>query len=62
MEKKRRRIKINDLPKDMKITKDELKRVKGGVLSSFLKIDGQSTSIDYGRIQYPSTFVGIKIE
>jgi hypothetical protein len=42
------RIKIVDLPKDQKITKEEMKRVKGGVLLSTstslslnaLKIDG----------------------
>jgi|GEM_PF-5969362 len=61
MEKKRTRIKIYDLPKDMKITKDELKRIKGGALDTFLKIDGRSTSLNYGRIQYPSTYVGLKV-
>jgi hypothetical protein len=59
MEKKRARIKIKDLPKDMKITKDELKRIKGGVLSEQCKIDGQPTS--FARICYPPTFVGLKV-
>jgi type VI protein secretion system component Hcp len=34
------RIKIKDLPKDMKISKEELKRIKGGAFDSFLKIEG----------------------
>lgn len=42
------RIRITDLPKDQKITKEEMKRVKGGVILSTsmllnlnaLKIDG----------------------
>jgi hypothetical protein len=29
------RIKIKDLPKDMKITKGELKRISGGAINSF---------------------------
>jgi len=32
------RIKIKDLPKDQKITKDELKKIRGGAV--FLKIEG----------------------
>ncbi len=59
MEKKRARIKINDLPKDMKITKDELKRIRGGVLSEQYKIDGRPTS--FARICYPPTFIGLKV-
>ncbi len=48
------RIKIKDLPKNMKVTKEELKKVQGGLYSlqsttlsnynSFLKIDGTSLS------------------
>ena len=40
------RIKINDLPKDTKISKEELKRIRGGAFDSFLKVDdiqGEST-------------------
>jgi type VI protein secretion system component Hcp len=36
------RIKIKDLPKDMRISKEELKRIKGGAFDAFLKIDGIS--------------------
>jgi hypothetical protein len=60
MEKKRARIKINDLPKDMKITKDELKRIKGGVLSDFIK-GGEGVPSSFARICYPPTFVGLKV-
>jgi hypothetical protein len=59
MEKKRTRIKIYDLPKDMKITKDELKRIKGGVLTDLVKVEGRPTS--FARICYPPTFVGLKV-
>jgi len=34
------RIKINDLPKDMKISKEEMKNVVGGAADCFLNIDG----------------------
>ena len=41
------RIKIKDLPKDMKITKEEMKRIQGGISSEpvyfqpYLKISGE---------------------
>jgi len=53
------RVKIKDLPKDMKISADEMQRVKGGFTLStntllFPKIetsvDGKITSVD-GKIQ-----------
>lgn len=54
------RIKIKDLPIDAKITKEEMKRVKGGAFDSFLKIDGfasgESTDDkhkDWIEITYP---------
>ena len=34
------KIRINDLPKDMTISTDEMKRIKGGAFDCFLKIDG----------------------
>ena len=34
------RMKINDLHKDMKISKEEMKTVVGGAVDTFLKIDG----------------------
>lgn len=40
------KIKIKDLPKDYKITEDEMKRIRGGAVDIFLKvktIDGEST-------------------
>jgi len=40
------KIEIKDLPKDYKVTEDEMKRIRGGALSTFLKIDdvkGEST-------------------
>ena len=43
------RIKIKDLPKDMKVTKEEMKRIRGGLLTTSLKItsftDYQTTPI-----------------
>jgi len=33
-------MKINDLHKDMKISKEEMKNVVGGAVDTFLKIDG----------------------
>lgn len=33
------KIKIMDLPKDYKITADEMKRIRGGAVDIFLKID-----------------------
>jgi hypothetical protein len=36
------RIKVKDLPKDTKISKDEMKRVKGGLLT---------TSILFGKVE-----------
>jgi len=36
------RIKIADLPRDMKISKEELKRIRGGAFDAFLKIEGIS--------------------
>ncbi len=35
------RIKVKDLPKDMKISKDEMKRVKGGILLSSYTLAGK---------------------
>ena len=34
------RTKINDLHKDMKISKEEMKNVVGGAVDTFLQIDG----------------------
>jgi len=34
------KLKIRDLPKAEKIGKDEMKKVRGGALDCFLKIDG----------------------
>ena len=34
------RLKVNDLPKDMTISRDAMKRIKGGAFDCFLKIDG----------------------
>jgi len=36
------RIKIRDLPKGMKISREELKRIRGGAFDAFLKIEGVS--------------------
>ena len=33
------RMKIKDLPKDMKISKEEMQMVVGGAVNTFLKID-----------------------
>jgi len=42
------RIKIKDLAKDMKISSEEMKRVKGGI---DLRINPDpSSSMDYGRL------------
>jgi type VI protein secretion system component Hcp len=44
------RIKIKDLPRDRKISKGELKRIKGGALTSYLKIGpitGEATDQDH---------------
>lgn len=54
------RIKIKDLPKDMKISAEEMKRVKGGFTlttspltspTNFLKIDHKVTSLVDGSIE-----------
>lgn len=33
------KIKIKDLPKDYKITEDEMKRIRGGAINTFINID-----------------------
>ncbi|MCX6577443.1 MAG: hypothetical protein NTV82_13765 [Candidatus Aminicenantes bacterium] len=46
------RIKIKDLPKDMRISKEEIKKVRGGGgvrKSSFITL-GRSASFNYGGI------------
>ena len=55
------RIRIKDLPKDMKISKEELKRIRGGALTPLLSLGGTGQisippdPLDYGKITYPST-------
>jgi len=46
------RIKIKDLPKDMRISKEEIKKVRGGggVRKGSFSPLGRSSSFDYGRI------------
>jgi hypothetical protein len=46
------RIKIEDLPKDMRISKDEIKKVRGGggVRKGSFNPLGRSASFDYGGI------------
>ena len=34
------KVQIKDLPKDVAISKEEMKRVRGGAFDCFLKIDG----------------------
>ncbi len=44
------KIKIKDLPKDYKITQDEMKRVRGGVVNLVIKMDdvkGEATDQDH---------------
>jgi hypothetical protein len=46
------RIKIKDLPKDMRISEEEIKKVKGGggVRRGGFNPLGRSASFNYGRI------------
>ena len=58
------RIKIKDLPKDAKISKEELKRIKGGTFGAYLQLDGRSQTwmppepLGYGKIEIGETTVG----
>jgi len=58
------RIRIKDLPKDMRISKEELKRIKGGAFGSFLRLEGTSQTwmppepLGYGKIEIGETTVG----
>jgi len=38
------RIKIEDLPRDMGISREELKRIRGGASDAFLKIGGSKAN------------------
>ena len=37
------RIRIKDLPKDIKISKEELKRIRGGAFTVFQEVEGVIT-------------------
>jgi len=55
------RIKIKDLPRDMKISTDEMKRVKGGLSfttraltspTDYIKIDHKIDSLVDGKLEF----------
>ena len=46
-------IKIKDLPKDMKITKAELKRIKGGLFDVFYPSNFTKVEIEYLKLGRP---------
>ena len=47
------RIKVKDLPKEMKITKAELKRVKGGLFDVFYPSDYWKVDLENFRFSAP---------
>jgi len=51
------RIKIKDLPKDMKITKEELKRVRGGAYEFYYPSD--VVKVDSLRYSSPTRFIPV---
>ncbi|MEE9517453.1 MAG: hypothetical protein V3V52_10130 [Candidatus Adiutricales bacterium] len=44
------RIKIKDLPADMTLSKDELKRVKGGLLTTTLRVFPK-VELTFGKVE-----------
>ncbi len=47
------RIKIKDLPADMTVSKDELKRVKGGLLTTSLRVFPK-VELTFGKVESSS--------
>ena len=51
-------IRIKDLPKDMKITEEELKRVKGGMFDVFYPSNFTKVNVEYLKLGRPDLSIG----